>query len=468
MTAIARRLEAQYPNSNAGKWVAVLPLKEDLVGNTKQTLFVLLAAVSFVMLIACANVANLLLARASSRGREMAVRAAVGAGRWRLVRQLITESLTIGVLAGAAGILLARFGVMAVGALAPADLPRVDQVRVDLMALGFTVFVSLAASVIFGLAPALQVSRVQLVEGLRRGSKGGSALGARAGWARHAFVISEVALAVVLVVVAGLLGRSLASLSKVDMGFDPERLLTLRTAVPVTGPATWSRVSTFYRDVLPELRALPGVAAVGGVMSLPTRVQSNGAYVIQGGSNPAELNIQSPQAILNVVTPDYFETMRVPIRAGRDFTDGDRVDAPMVAIVNESLARRSFPGQDPIGRRIQTGLDTLEPMTIVGVVADVRTWGPARGADAEIYMPYEQHPGPANSLNLVVRADVANPLALVDTMRRLMQRKNPDVPVTGAMMEDALDVASATPRFRTFLLTVFAVSAAAGRVGDPR
>ncbi len=195
----------------------------------------------------------------------------------------------------------------------------------------------------------------------------------------------------VLVAGAALLARSLAALSEVEMGFDSDRLLVVRTAVPIKGRDDAPRATAMYRDLLADLRALPGVETVGGVTSLPTAVRSNGRYTVEGV--PAPANGRGPQAILNVVTPDYFKTLRVPLRSGRDFADGDRLDAPFVAIVNESLARTSFAGQDPIGRRIQCGLDSREFMTIVGVVGDVRTWGPNLQIQPEIYMPYEQHPG---------------------------------------------------------------------------
>jgi putative ABC transport system permease protein len=456
MAGIAKRLEEQYPQSNAGKSAVVVPLQDIVVGGSRATLFMLLAAVSFVLLIACANVANLLLARASVRGREMVVRAAVGAGRGRLVRQLLTESVVLGVAAAVVGIVLARLGVDTLVALAPPELPRLDEIAVDVAALGFAMLVAAASSVVFGLAPAMQVSRVQLVEGLRQGGKG-SALGARAGWARSAFVVAEVALAVVLVVGAGLLGRSLVALAAVDMGFVPEQLLVLRTAVPIASMADGPRAAALFRDVLPELRAIPGVLSVGGVTSLPTAVRSDGAYSIQGSPESERFDVTSPQAVLNVVTPAYFQTMRIPVKAGRDFTDGDGMDSPFVAIINEALARKSFAGRDPIGHRIRCGLDNLAWMTIVGVVGDVRTRGPARAAEPEIYMPYEQHPAPAAfSLSLVARTQSPDPLALTETMRRRIRERNPDVPVSASTMEMTLENASATPRFRTFLLVVFA------------
>lgn len=458
MTGIAARLSAQYPLSNAEKGVAVVPLQEVVVGDTRQTLFVLLAAVAFVLLIACANVANLLLARASSRGRELVVRAAVGAGRMRLIRQMLTESAVLALVAGAGGMLFARWGVTALLALAPPDLPRLDEVTVDASALAFALLVSLAASVVFGLAPAWHVSRVDLADGLRQGGKG-SALGIRGGWARKAFVVTEIALAVALVMGAGLLGRSLIALANVDMGFERDRLVVLRTTVPVSGRPDFPRAIAAYRTLLAELRALPGVTSASAVTSLPTLVRSNGGYWIEGGPGPEVLGMKSPQALFTVTAPEYFQTLKVPVVRGRDFNDSDRLDAPRVAVINEQLVKDAFPGVDPIGRTIRNGLDSLEPMTIVGIVKDIRTRGPGRPVQAEIYMPYEQHQGPATSLNIVMRSDTADPLALGATAARHIRDRNPDVPVRVETMEMSMAGATATPRFRTVLLVTFAVVA---------
>jgi predicted permease len=455
LTTIAARLETQYPASNAGKLTDIVTLQEQLVGGTRATLYTLLGAVALVLLIACANVANLQLSRATSRNREMVVRAAVGAARGRLVRQLLTESAVLGFASALLGAWLARLGMLGLVALAPANLPRLDEIRVDNAALLFAVAVALFSSVLFGLAPALQASRVELVDGLRQGGKG-SSIGARGGWARNAFVVAEIALAVVLVAGAGLLARSLVALSVVDMGFQPERLLVLSTTVPVRTSDDAPRATAFYRDLLTELRAIPGVTAVGGVTGLPTAVVSNGGYVVEGGPSFDQVGVRATQAVFTVVTPDYFRTMGVPVKAGRDFNDGDRRGATMVVVINESLARASFPGKDPIGLRLQCGLDVLDFMTIVGVVGDVRTWGPNLPAQAEIYMPYEQHPGPATTLRIVARTATADPLALTDTMRRKISARNPDVPVKASTMESTLDTASAAPRFQTFLLVVFA------------
>jgi len=458
MQSIAARLEAEHPATNAGKQAAVLPLKELIVGNTRGTLQLLLWAVVLVLVIACANVANLLLARSSARSREMVVRAAVGASRARLVRQLLTESAVLAIAAGLCGAWLARLGVVALIALAPANLPRTHEIQVDTSALMFALAVALASSVVFGLAPAIQGSRVKIVDGLREGGKGTS-IDARGRWMRSTFVVVEVALAVALVAGAGLLARSPAALSAVDMGFEPERLLVLRTVVPVRTGEEAPRATAFYRDLLAEVRRLPGVEAAAGVMSIPTLVSSNGSYTIEGAPTPGQIANGSPDAIFNVVTPDYFKVLRVPLRRGRDFSDADTRNAPFVAIINESLARVSFPDQDPIGRRIQCGLDTREFMTIIGVVADVRTQGPALPAQPEIFMPYEQHPRPATSLNLLARTHTTDPLALAGTIRSRIRAMNPDVPARAATMEATIETASATPRFRTFLLVVFAAIA---------
>jgi predicted permease len=458
MVAIARGLEAAYPNTNAGKSAAVLPLKELLVGESGRTLYLLLAAVGMVMLIACANVANLLLARSAGREREMVVRAAVGAGRSRLFRQLITESVVLALAAAACGIWFAHLGVLALIAVAPADLPRLDETRVDGMVLTFALAVALAASVLFGLAPAWQVSQVQLADGLRQGGKG-TTIGSRGAWARSLFVVAEVALAVVLVFGASLLARSLAALAAVELGFAPEQLVVLNTTVPVRGMDDAPRATAFYRDLLAQVRTMPGVSAVGAVTSLPTAIRSNGSYAIEGRPSFEQLGVRLPQALFIVSTPDYFRTLKVPLMTGRDFNDSDTNDAPLVAIVNEALVRTSFPGEDPIGRRIQCGLDRLEFMTIVGVAADVRTDGPSRPAQPEIYMPFEQHPGPATSLNIVVRTDASNPLTLGDTITRAIRQRNTDVPVRTATMTGTLERAAATPRFRTVLLAAFAAVA---------
>jgi putative ABC transport system permease protein len=456
LRAISENLARQYPESNQDKLARVLPLQELIVGQTRSTLYTLLGAVGLVLLIACANVANLLLSRATSRQREMVVRAAVGANRSRLVRQLLTESAVLGIVAALAGAWLARLGMLALIAMAPANLPRLDEIRVDVTALAFAVGVALVSSVVFGLAPALQASRFQLADGLRQGGKG-SAIGARGGWARSAFVVVEIALAVVLVAGAGLLARSLARLAGVDMGFTPDRLLVLQTTVPTRGVSEAPRAVAFYRSLLPELRAVPGVSAAAAAMAPPTVLRSNGGYRIDGDKSP--FTVRSPQAIFNVVTAGYFAALGVPLKAGRDVADADVSSAQPVAVINEALARASFPGQDPIGRRIQCGLDRPDFMTIVGVVGDVRTRGPALPAQPEIYMPFEQHPNYSTQMWIVVRTSASDPTALADTLRRKIVDRDGDVPVNARTMARTLEMATAGSRFQTFLLVAFAAVA---------
>ena len=455
LNAIASRLAAAYPKSNANKLTFVLPLQEQMIGATRDTLYLLFGAVGLVLLIACANVANLLLARSTAREREMVVRAAVGASRGRLVRQLLTESAVLGLIAGLLGAWTARLGMLSLVRIAPANLPRLDEVHVDGVALAFAIGVALAASVLFGLAPAAQVARVPLVEGLRQGGKG-SSIGARGALARSVFVVAEIALAVVLVAGAALLARSLATLMAVDLGFAPDRILVLQTNVPVADSQDAGRATEFYRALLAELRRVPGVDSIAGVRGLPTSPRSNGGYWIEGGPGPEQTGVQAKQAIFTVVTPGYFRTMQIALKAGRDFTDADRHDAPYVTVVNEALARQAFPGESAIGRRIQCGLDSPKFMTIVGVAADVHTRGPALPPVPEIYMPFEQHPNFSTALNLVARTSLPDPLALTETLRRKISARNPDVPVKATTMSSTLSTASATPRFQTFLLLTFA------------
>jgi putative ABC transport system permease protein len=408
ITGIATRLRDRYPDDNAGKLAAVVPLKEIVVGDTRPMLLVLMAAVGLLLVIACANVANLLLVRAAARAREMQVRAAVGAGRSRLMRQMLTESAVIGVAGAAAGVWLARLGVLALVALAPADLPRAADIAVDATALGFGLLAALGASLLFGLAPALQVSGFGPAGVLHGGGKGTS-LGSRTGWARSTFVVVQVALALVLVIGAGLLARSLTRLGAVDVGLQPDRLLVLRTSVPVASLEEAPRATAFYRELLTDLRAVPGVVSAAAVTSLPTAVRSNGAYWLEGGPGPDTPGHRAPQAVFTVATPGYFATAGIPLLNGRDFSHHDRTGAELVAIVSESLARQAFAGEDPIGRRIKCGLDApafMNFMTIVGVVADVRTYGPAMPPQPELYMPYVQHPGPASALNVIVKPPI--------------------------------------------------------------
>jgi predicted permease len=449
MTGIGARLEQQYPDSNRDKSVAVRLMRDAMVGNVKTTLYVLLGAVGLVLLIACANVANLLLAKATARTREMAIRAAVGASRFRIVRQLIVESLLLAAIAGAAGLALALWGSSALVALAPKNVPRLAETGIDGGVLAFTFAVSLLASLLFGLAPALAASRVDLNHALKLGAPG--ALVGGSGRIRGGLVVAEIALSVILLAGAGLLIKSFLTLQNVPLGFRPEHILVMQTDVPALNPAGRRRATQFYKALLADVAVVPGVAAAGGARTPPGEVMSNGSYWVD--YLPEHLAVSSPQAVFSIVAPGAFDTLKIPLKIGRDFNGKDEFDAPFTVIVNQSLVRQSFPGQNPIGRSIYCGYDSLKPMTIVGVVGDVRQYGPATPPQPELYMPYEQHP--RGDFHLLVRT-AANPLALSEALRRMVRDRDPNVPVKFSTLEQNLAENVAAPRFRTLLLGIFA------------
>jgi putative ABC transport system permease protein len=457
LDAIARRLERAYPTSNEDKGVAVDRLLDQTVRNVRGTLGVIFGVVVVVLLIACANVSTLMLVRASTRAREIAIRAAIGASRGRVIRQLITESALLAIIAGGAGVLVAAWGVRGLIAIAPAGLPRLNEVTVDMRVLLFASAVSLTASFAFGLVPALLASRVNLNEILRQSGHGSSG-GAGSSRLRASLIVFETAAAVVLVIGAGLLIRSFSALSRVDMGFRPDHLLLADTVVPSASLDAARRAVRFYQQLLPELAAVPGVRSVAAVYGVPTQVRSNGGYTIEGGPTFAQMGMRSPQAVFTVATPGYFSTMNIPVRRGRDFSDRDSEEAPLVAIVNQALVRASFENEDPIGHRIQSGLDRAGFMTIVGIVADVRAGGPSLNPQPQIYMPFQQHPTYSIALTVVIRAS-GDPLQLTQLTGQKVRALNPDVPAKMTTMDAAIDDAVSAPRFRTILLGTFAVLA---------
>ena len=456
MTAIAGRLEQEYPSSNQGKSAAVVPLRESMVGDVRPTLLLLLGAVALVLLIACANVANLLLAKATSRTREMAIRAAIGASRWRLIRQLSLESLVLALAAGAVGLLLAFWGSSALVLLAPQDIPRLAETAIDGRVLAFTFGMSVLASLLFGLFPAWQASRVDLNESLKSAGARSTAGGAT-GRMRGALVVAEIALSVVLLAGAGLLLKSFVALHNVALGFRPENVLIMGTSFPAYNLEMARRAAPFFKDVMAETEKIPGVLAVGGTRVSPPETMSNGGYWLDHPLAPGVIGVALPQAIFSVVTPGLFRALAIPLRQGRDFSDRDSYDAPPTAVINEALARISFPGQNPIGRMIFCGFDlsSMKAMEIVGIVGDIRQDGPASPERPEIYMPFEQHPNASTNLMLVVRT-ASDPLALADTLRRKVRALDSGVPVKFTTLEASLAENVAGPRFRTVLLGIFA------------
>ena len=454
MDTIASRLERAYPQSNENKGAIVSRLLDRMVGDIRSTLALIFAVVVVVLLIACANVSNLLLARATSRTRELGIRAALGASRARVIRQLVTESVLLAALAGVASVLVAAWGIRGLVALAPAGVPRLADVHVDVRLLVFALSVSLLASLVFGLAPALHASRSDINEVIKQGGR--TMTGGASGRLRSALIVFETAAAVVLVIGAGLLIRSFAALSSVDLGFRTERLLVADTSVPVAGASAAPQAVRFYHALMPELAALPGVESVAAVMGVPTRVRSNGGYAIDGGQTFEQMGMRSPQAIFTVATPGYFATLGVPVLKGRDFLDSDADTSPLVTVVNEALVRQSFSGQDPINRRIRSGYDGTGYMTIVGVVANIRSSDPSLPPKPQIFMPYQQHPLGSTSLSLVIRTAAADPLTLAQAVAQKVRAVNGDVPVRTSTMDATIERSVATPRFRTVLLGLFA------------
>jgi putative ABC transport system permease protein len=454
MTSIGDRLSKQYPAEDGAKSVAVIGVRDRLVRDVRTTLYLLLGAVAMVLLIACANTANLLLARATSRTREIAIRAAVGAGRWRIVRQLLTESVVLAGVAGALGFLLAILAADVLVAIAPSNVPRLrDGTIIDFQVLGFTLAVSIAASLLFGLAPALTAARIDLNEALKLGGNK-SVVGGGTGKLRNALVVAEIALSVVLLVGAGLLMKSFAALTSAPMGFKPDHLLLMTADVPSQSLDEARKATQFYKRLMPEIARIRGVTAVGATRAVPGFPASDGTYGIDGvpmkhGFDPDR------QAVFSVVAPHAFATFGIPLLAGRDFGDQDTYDAPSTAIVNQALAKKAFPGQNPIGHTISCGFSSPTPMTIVGVVGDVRQYGPASNPQPELFMAYEQQPRASAYLMLVARTQ-GEPQLLSEAMRKLVREKSPEVPVKFTTMEASLAENVAGPRFRTLLFLIFA------------
>jgi len=452
MSVIARRLEQQYPESNKGRSVAVTRMRDEMVVAVRPTLYLLLGAVSVVLLIACANTATLLLGKATARTREVAVRAALGASRERIVRQLVTESLLLAFIAGATGLLLAYGGSKALVVLAPTDLPRLAETRIDRWVLAFTLGISMITSMLFGLVPALYASRVDLNDALKLGGTR-SVIGGGMVRMRGALVVAEIALAVVLLSGAGLLIKSFVALHNVALGFRPKNVLVMRATVPAPPAVGIVRARQFFRDVLSQISTLPGVLAAGATMAPPGYVDSTGAYWVD--HMPALPDRTAPAVVLSIVAPGTFAALGIPVKSGRDFSDSDTLDRPLVAVVNEAVVRKSFANQNPLGRTIFCPFDSFHGMTIIGVVGDVRQRGPELDPMPECYMTYQQHPFNGATLSVVART-VGDPNTLAETLRRLARERAPDVPMKFTTMEAMLSENVAAPRFRTLLFAVFA------------
>jgi len=454
MDAIASRLE-EYP-SNAGIGLRLVPMHEEIVGDVRRPLLILLGAVSLVLLIACANVANLLLTRAAARQRELAIRAALGAGRRRLVRQMLTESTILGLLGGAGGLLLAAWCMDLLHTLAPVGVPRLAGIGIDWRVLAYAALASLATGLLFGMVPALHAARRDSAAQLREGGRTGTD-GAGGRRLRVALAVGELALALMLLVGAGLLVRSFIALSSQDAGFATSRVLALGLDLPQARYADDDRVIAFYEQLMERLAALPGVESVGaGSSLLLSRLPGSASISIQGRT-PLPDDAQNIPVPYDTVTPAFFSTLQIPLRRGRMLTTADSAQSLPVVLVNESFVRRFFLGEDPIGRRVTFGNPTQADtrwQTIVGVVADTKRGGFEREPWAETYFPMRQA---ATGRMLVFLRTAGDPVALAGAAHSAVWALDPNQAVASVRtVDELLAQADANRRFTTLLLGVFA------------
>jgi len=463
LAGIVRRFRREFPSDypDASWRIAAVPILEDLVGSVRPALLVLSGAVALVLLIACANVANLLLARATAREKEVAIRLALGAGRARVMRQFLLESLLLSLAGAAAGLLLAGWGVQALVAANPYNIPRLEQAGLDARAVGFTLFVAAVSALLFGLAPALQASRTDFHDALKEGGKT-SAMGSGGQRVRSALVIFEVALALVVLVGAGLVVKSFQKLQASDPGFRPKGLLSASLLLPRGKYGAPAQSRGFYRELLPRLAGLPGVRAASAVSSLPLGSVQSLANV---AAHEAGALQNADQSTVNrlIVDPGYFQTMGIALRRGRAFTAADDERAAGVAIVDEGLARRLWPRQDPIGRRVKIDGEAFpnakDGRVVVGVVGTVHQQGLAEASPDQLYVPHAQLP--SVYMSLVLRAE-AEPAALARSVRAAVVALDHDLPISDVRtMETVLADSLSRARVNALLFGVFALVALA-------
>jgi predicted permease len=454
---IASRLAREFPETNQSFRIAVQALHEEIVGRSRTTLLVLFGAVLLVLLIACVNVANLLLARSAAREREMAVRAAVGAGRWRIMRQLLTESLLLAAVSSAAGILLAQSGIAVLGKFGPEQLPRLQAVRLDGQVLLFTLALTLLTGVLFGLAPALQSGKANLNGLLKEGGRAGT--GGRQRRLRDTLVAAEVALALLLLVGTGLLVRSFWKLQQMATGFNPERVLTATVSLPYADYSGGTNIALFQRQLLERLADVPGVESAGLTSDLPwTGYDENTSFNIEGKTFPPN---EGAGGRYHFVSSDYFRTVGVPLRAGRFFNADDRMGKNPVALVNRSLAERFWPGESAVGKRMTTSSAPKEEdwWTVVGVVGDVKDYPDSPGVAPAFYLPLAQ--SPARQVTLAVRA-TTEPSGMIAAVRGEIRNLDRNVPLADVKtLETVAARAVAGRRFTFWLVGCFAATALA-------
>ncbi|HLL14391.1 MAG TPA: ABC transporter permease [Pyrinomonadaceae bacterium] len=455
--ALSARFGQQYPETNGGQSAKLTGLQDWTTRGVRTSLLLLFGAVGFVLLIACANVANLLLARGAARRKEIALRTALGAGRPRIIRQLLTESLLLAFLGGVAGLILSLFLTDLLIAISPANVPRLNEIKLDARVLAFTVGVVSLVGLLFGLAPAWQASKTDLNEVLKDGGRS-STEGRGRNRLRALLVVTEMALSLLLLVGAGLLIKSFVLLRDVHPGFDAKNVLTMRISLPGARYPEPQQSERFYRELTERVKALPGVEAAGATVSLPlggSNFSVGRSFIREGRPLVTE---ESQNADYFVATPDYFKTMRIPLKAGRAFTEQDRVDTPPVVVVNESLARRFFPGEDPVGKRLTVWRDEKFAREIIGVVGDVKSDRLDAETDAQIYVPYPQDAG-WGGLSLAVRTTV-EPETLTADVRGAVLSIDKNQPVFDIKtMDDVLAASVANNRLVVLLFGLFALFA---------
>jgi putative ABC transport system permease protein len=459
VATLGKALEQAYPDENTDVGFTTFPLHEAIVGDLRPALLVLLGAVGFVLLIACANVANLLLARAVARETELAVRTALGAGRRRLVRQLLTESLVLGITGGLIGLLVAFWGSDLLVSLQPEGIPRLNEVRIDRQVVMFTMAISLVTGIIFGALPALQMTRGSLSASLKEGGRGNMAAAGSARL-RGTLIVAEMALAVTLLAGAGLLIKSFGKLQAVDPGFRPQDTLSFELSLPSTQYEKDPQIIAFFERLTARIEALPGVTSVGGVMGLPlSGMRFNISFKVEG--RPDAAPGQQPAMEVRVATADYFRTLGVPLKRGRLFTEADTADAARVVVLSEAAAKKFFPNEDPLGKRIDMGWTREDESRaggeVVGIVGDVKELGLDEEFPAEIYLPMRQWP--VGRMAIVARTAVP-PLTLAGEVKQAVQELDANLPVNEIRTVEAVVAESiAQPRFYMLLLGAFAAVA---------
>jgi putative ABC transport system permease protein len=461
LAIVGRRLAQEYAKTNKGRTFLAEPLRPN-VGDTRSTLWLLLGAVGLLLLIACANIASLMLARAVSRERELAMRVALGAGRGRLARQCLTESAVLALAGGALGVLLAAFGIRPFVTLWPGSLPRAQEVHLDWHVLLFALGISLMSGLLFGLAPALRAPARDLEQTLRAGARTVTASARRL---HRTFVVSEIAIAMVLLVSAGMLGRTLVRLSSLDPGVNIHNVLTARTALSPATLANPDRTRAAWQDFLDRARHVPGVQAIAMVDTVPMREGSNAIYYSLSAATPPE--DQKTVVLANSATPDYLKVTGIPLRRGRFFTDSDRKGTQSVAVIDDVMAQQAFPGQDPIGKHIWIDIGP-DPVTVIGVVGHVRQWGLAADDAAKVrtqlYYPFAQVPDPlvrrwSELMSIAVRTSV-DPVTLVEPLRQQVRGATGDqVLYEIGTFEQFATASIARQRFLLLLFGVFAALA---------